>query len=245
MYRILERDIPVKIKIEIETTVGKKVQKASNVLGEIPGSVKKNEVVMLGAHFDTWHASPNASDNTSGVAVMLEAVRILKVVGARPRRTIRIALWSGEEQGIHGSREYVYKHFGNPDDPEIGIKPAYKKISAYFNQDYGPGQYRGIYLQENEHVRQIFTSWMEPFKDLGMTTISSQSVGSTDHVSFDRVGLPAFQFLQDRIGGTGGHTNMDYYDTLPIDDLKKNAVIMASFVYHTAMLNEKLPRKES
>ena len=125
------------------------------------------------------------------------------------------------------------------------MKPDYEKFSAYFNQDYGPGQYRGIYLQENEHVRQIFTSWMEPFKDLGMTTISSQSVGSTDHVSFDRVGLPAFQFLQDRIGGTGGHTNMDYYDTLPIDDLKKNAVIMASFVYHTAMLNEKLPRKGS
>ncbi len=245
MYRILERDIPVKIQVEIETTVGKKIQKASNVLGEIPGSNKKSEVVMLGAHFDTWHASPNASDNTSGVAVMLEAVRILKVVGARPRRTIRIALWSGEEQGIHGSREYVYKHFGNPDDPEIGLKPDYEKFSAYFNQDYGPGQYRGIYLQENEHVRQIFTSWMEPFKDLGMTTISSQSVGSTDHVAFDRVGLPAFQFLQDRVGGTGGHTNMDYYDTLPIDDLKKNAVIMASFVYHTAMLNEKLPRKGS
>ena len=198
---------------------------------------------MLGAHFDTWHASPNASDNTSGVAVMLEAMRILKAVGAKPRRTIRIALWSGEEQGLHGSREHVYKHFGNPDDPEVGIKPGYEKLSAYFNQDYGPGQYRGIYLQGNEGVRQAFTSWMKPFKDLGMTTVSLRGVGSTDHVYFDRVGLPAFQFLQDRVGGTGGHTNLDFYDTLPIEDLKKNAVIVASFVYHAAMTEKRLPRK--
>ena len=144
MYRILERGLPVKIEIEISTKVGKAVAKASNVLGEIPGSDLKDELVMLGAHFDTWHASPNASDNTSGVAVMLEAMRILNAVGAKPRRTIRIALWSGEEQGLHGSREYVYKHFGNPDDPEVGIKPGYEKLSAYFNQDYGPGQYLSL-----------------------------------------------------------------------------------------------------
>ena len=244
MYRILERGLPVKIEIEIRTKIGKAVEKASNVLGEIPGSDLKDELVMLGAHFDTWHASPNASDNTSGVAVMLEAMRILNAVGAKPRRTIRIALWSGEEQGLHGSREYVYKHFGNPDDPEVGIKPGYEKLSAYFNQDYGPGQYRGIYLQGNEGVRQAFTSWMKPFKDLGMTTVSLRGVGSTDHVYFDRVGLPAFQFLQDRVGGTGGHTNLDFYDTLPIEDLKKNAVIVASFVYHAAMTEKRLPRKQ-
>ncbi len=243
MYRILERDIPVRIAVEIKTKIGRERQWARNVIGEISGSDLKDEVVMLGAHFDTWHASPNASDNTSGTAVMLEAMRILKAVGVTPRRTIRIALWSGEEQGIHGSREYVHKHFGNPNDPEIGVKPDYEKFSAYYNQDYGPGQFRGMNLQGNENVRDAFTSWIKPFHDLGMTTISPQSLGSTDHVAFDRVGLPAFQFLQDKIGGTGGHTNLDYYDTIPIGDIQKNAVIVASFVYHTAMLDERLPRK--
>ena len=243
MVRITERDIPVKIDIEIQTKIGRKRREARNVLGEISGTDLKDEVVMLGAHFDTWHASPNASDNTSGVAVMLEAMRILKAIGVQPRRTIRIALWSGEEQGLHGSREYVNKHFGNPNDPDVGKKTGYDKFSAYFNQDYGPGQYRGIYLQDNEHVREAFTSWIRPFKDLQMNTIASQSVGSTDHIPFDRAGLPAFQFLQDRVGGTGGHTNLDFFDTIPIEDIKKNAVIVASFVYHTAMLDETLPRK--
>jgi len=243
MVRITERDIPVKIDIEIQTKIGRKRREARNVLGEISGTDLKDEVVMLGAHFDTWHASPNASDNTSGVAVMLEAMRILKAIGVQPRRTIRIALWSGEEQGLHGSREYVNKHFGNPNDPDVGKKTGYDTFSAYFNQDYGPGQYRGIYLQDNEHVREAFTSWIRPFKDLQMNTIASQSVGSTDHIPFDRAGLPAFQFLQDRVGGTGGHTNLDFYDTIPIEDIKKNAVIMASFVYHTAMLKDILPRK--
>ena len=244
MVRIAERNIPIKIDIEIQTKIGRKRRQARNVLGEIEGTDLKDQVVMLGAHFDTWHASPNASDNTSGVAVMLEAMRILKAVGVKPRRTIRIALWSGEEQGIHGSREYVNKHFGNPNNPNVGKKGGYDRFSAYFNQDYGPGQYRGIYLQDNEHVRQAFTSWIRPFKDLKMTTIAAQSVGSTDHIPFDRAGLPAFQFLQDRVGGTGGHTNLDFYDTIPIEDIQKNAVIVASFVYHTAMLEERLPRKK-
>jgi Zn-dependent M28 family amino/carboxypeptidase len=198
---------------------------------------------MIGAHFDTWHASPNSSDNTSGCAVALEAVRILKAIGARPRRTIRVALWGGEEQGIYGSKEYVHKYFGNPNDPEIGIKPGHEKFSVYFNQDYGAGAFRGIYLQENEHVRHIFKAWMEPLKDMGFTTTSIQSVGSTDHVSFDRAGLPGFQFIQDRIPGTAGHTNLDFFDTLQADDLKKNAVIMAVFAYQAAMVDERIPRK--
>jgi Zn-dependent M28 family amino/carboxypeptidase len=198
---------------------------------------------MLGAHFATWHASPNASDNTSGVAVMLEAARILKALGVQPRRTIRLALWSGEEQGLFGSREYVKAHFGDPNDPAIGVTPDYEKFSVYFNQDYGPGKYRGIYLQGNEHVRRTFTAWMEPFADLGMTAVSSRGVGSTDHVPFDAVGLPAFQFLQDRAGSTGGHTNMDFFDTLPIEDLKHNAVVVAAFVYHAAMSDHRVPRK--
>ena len=245
MYRILRRGIPVNVEVEVRNSHGTSVEQANNVLGEIPGTDLAQEVVMMGAHFDTWHASPNASDNTSGVAVVLEAARILKAIGAEPRRTIRVALWSGEEQGLYGSRAYVSKHFGNPDDTDIGTTPEYETFSAYFNQDYGPGQYRGIWLQENEHVRQIFKAWMEPFHDMGMTTISLQGVGSTDHVPFDNIGLPAFQFLQARVGGTGGHTNLDFFDTLPIEDLMKNAVIMASFVYHAAIADERIPRKHT
>ena len=245
MYRILRRGIPVNVEVEVRNSHGTSVEQANNVLGEIPGTDLAQEVVMMGAHFDTWHASPNASDNTSGVAVVLEAARILKAIGAEPRRTIRVALWSGEEQGLYGSRAYVSKHFGNPDDTDIGTTPEYETFSAYFNQDYGPGQYRGIWLQENEHVRQIFKAWMEPFHDMGMTTISLQGVGSTDHVPFDDIGLPAFQFLQARVGGTGGHTNLDFFDTLPIEDLMKNAVIMASFVYHAAMADQRIPRKHT
>ena len=245
MYRILRRGIPVSLEVEVRNSHGTSVEQASNVLGEIPGTDLAQEVVMMGAHFDTWHASPNASDNTSGVAVVLEAARILKAIGAEPRRTIRVALWSGEEQGLYGSRAYVREHFGNPNDTNIGTTPEYETFSAYFNQDYGPGQYRGIWLQENEHVRQIFKAWMEPFHDMGMTTISLQGVGSTDHVPFDNIGLPAFQFLQARVGGTGGHTNLDFFDTVPIEDLMKNAVIMASFAYHAAMADERIPRKHT
>lgn len=242
MYRILERKISVTVEVEVRNRIGASVEQANNVVGEISGSDLRDEVVMIGAHFDTWHASPNASDNTSGAAVMLEAMRILKAVGAAPRRTIRIALWAGEEQGLHGSREYVLKHFGDPASP-VGVTPAYEKFSAYFNQDYGPGQYRGIYLQGNEHAREMFTAWMRPFHDLGMTAISILGVGSTDHISFDRVGLPGFQFLQDRVGGTGGHTNLDFFDTLPAEDMMKNATIVAAFAYHAAMADTRVPRK--
>jgi len=243
MYRILERGIGVKVELEVRNQLGKMVEKACNVLGEIPGTDLAHEVVMIGAHFDTWHASPNASDNTSGCAVALEAARILKSIGARPRRTIRVALWGGEEQGIHGSREYVHAHFGNPKDPETGIKPAYDSFSVYFNQDYGAGAFRGIFLQGNERARGYFAPWMKPLRDLGFTATSIQSVGSTDHVSFDAVGLPGFQFIQDRIPGTAGHTNLDFLDTLQAEDLMKNAVIMAVFAYHAAMSDEKTPRE--
>ena len=243
MYRILARDIPVTVEVEVRNRHGERVSEAHNVVGEIRGTDRADELVMLGAHFDTWHASPNASDNTSGVAVMLEAMRILRAVGAEPRRTIRVALWSGEEQGLYGSRAYVREHFGDPLDPSVGEKPGYARLSAYFNQDYGPGEYRGIWLQGNEHARAPFAAWMEPLADMGMTTISPQGVGSTDHVPFDEVGLNGFQFLQARVGGTGGHTNLDPFDTIPLDQLQKNAVIMAVFVYHAAIADELLPRK--
>ncbi len=243
MYRILQRGIPVKVDVEVRNRIGDRAEQAMNLVGEIAGSDLTDEVVMIGAHLDTWHGSPNASDNTSGVAVALEAMRILKAVGAKPRRTIRVALWAGEEQGLFGSRAYVKQHFGDPRDAAIGVKPAYDKLSAYFNQDYGAGQYRGIMLQGNEHARASLTAWMAPFHDLGMTAVSNQSLGSTDHVAFDEVGLPGFQFLQDRIPGTGGHTNLDFLDTIQADDLMKNAVIMASFAYHAAMADTRMPRK--
>jgi hypothetical protein len=243
MYRILERGIPVKVELEVRNTIGDKPRDAVNLIGEIPGSDLKYEVVMIGAHFDSWHASPNASDNASGASVVLEAMRILKAVGAKPRRTIRVALWSGEEEGLWGSRGYVRQHFGNPNDSTIGKKPEYDRLYAYFNQDYGPGQYRGIYLQGNEGARRLLSAWMEPFRDLGMTVVSNQSVGSTDHVAFDEVGLPGFQFLQDHVPGTGGHTNLDFYEGIQPEDLMKNAVIMASYAYHAAMSEEQMPRE--
>jgi carboxypeptidase Q len=243
MYRILKRGIPVKVEVDVRNKIGDRVEQAMNIVAEIPGSDLKDEIVMMGAHLDTWHASPNASDNTSGVAVVMEAARILKAVGAKPRRTIRIALWAGEEQGLFGSRAYVRKHFGNPKDSTVGAKADYNKLSAYFNQDYGAAQYRGIYLQGNEQARAELTAWMEPFRDLGMTTVSNQGVGSTDHVSFDEVGLPGFQFLQDHTPGTGGHTNMDFLEGIQANDLMKNATIMASYVYHAAMADNRIPRK--
>lgn len=244
MYRILQRGIPVTVSVDVRNRIGEQVEQAANIVAEIPGTDLKDQVVMIGAHFDTWHASPNASDNTSGVATVLEAMRILKAVGARPRRTIRVALWSGEEQGLWGSRAYVKQHFGNPNDSTVGVKPGYARLSAYFNQDYGPGAYRGIYLQGNEAAREMLTAWMAPFADFGMTAVSNQSVGSTDHVSFDEVGLPGFQFLQDRVPGTGGHTNLDYYDTIQPNDLMKNAVVMAAYAWHAAMADQMVPREK-
>jgi carboxypeptidase Q len=246
MYRILLRGIPVHVEAEVENRHGEAVEFAHNIVAEIPGVEHPEEVVMLGAHFDTWHASPNASDNTSGVVVMLEAMRILKELNIQPKRTIRVVFWGGEEQGLYGSRAYVQKHYidGNDKYTKPTNSSEYDDFSVYFNQDYGPGEYRGIYLQGNEHVREIFRAWMKPLEDVGMKTISIQGVGSTDHIPFDEIGLPAFQFLQARTGGTGGHTNLDFFDTIPIEDLMKNAVIMATFVYHSAMREEVLPRKK-
>ncbi|MBX7118446.1 MAG: M20/M25/M40 family metallo-hydrolase [Gemmatimonadaceae bacterium] len=243
MYRLVQRGMPVQVEVEVRNRIGDRVEQAVNLVGEIPGTDPSGEVVMLGAHFDTWHGSGNASDNTSGVAVALEAMRILQALGVKPRRTIRIALWSGEEQGLFGSRAYVREHFGDPRDPSVGRKPGYERLSAYFNQDYGAGQYRGIYLQGNEAARGMLTAWMQPFRDFGMTMVGNGSLGSTDHVAFDEVGLPGFQFLQDRTPGTGGHTNLDALETIQPEDLMKNAVVMASYVYHAAMAETLVPRK--
>jgi len=240
--RILARGIPVQIETDIRVDIKDVQNQDNNVVGEIPGSDLEDQLVMAGAHLDSWHTSPGATDDAAGCAVVLEAMRLLKVVNARPRRTIRIALWSGEEEGIHGSREYVKQHFGSP---ETGLKPDYDNFSAYFNMDNSCGRFRGIYLQANEYVRPIFNAWMKPLEDLSFTTMTIQNTGSTDHMSFDKAGLPGFQFIQDHMdqGRGAGHTNNDFFERLTAEDLQINAVIMACFLYHAAMRKEKIPRK--
>jgi Zn-dependent M28 family amino/carboxypeptidase len=203
----------------------------------------KDELVMLGGHFDSWHSGTGATDNAAGSAVMMEALRILKTIGAKPRRTIRLGLWDGEEGGHLGSSTYVKNHFGDP--ATMRLKPEHEKLAGYFNLDYGTGRIRGVYLQGNEAARPIFESWLQPFHYLGATTLVIQSVGGTDHLDFDHVGLPGFQFIQDPIDyeTRTHHTNLDVYESILPDDLKQAAVIVASFVYHAAMRDEKLPRK--
>jgi Zn-dependent M28 family amino/carboxypeptidase len=198
---------------------------------------------MLGAHFDSWHAGTGATDNAAGSAAMMEAMRILKTTGVRLRRTVRLALWTGEEQGLLGSAEYVKQQFA--DRTSMALKPAHAKLSAYFNMDNGSGAIRGVYLQGNDAIRPVFAAWMEPFRSLGMTTLSIRNTASTDHVPFDDVGLPAFQFIQDPLeyGTHTHHTNMDVYDKLQGADLMKNSVIIAAFVYHAANRDSLLPRK--
>jgi carboxypeptidase Q len=243
MVRMIQHNIPVEMEIEIQNKFFDS-PKVYNVIGEIPGTDKllKNEIVLLGAHIDSWNGGTGAADNGSGCIVMLEAVRILKNLDIAPRRTIRIALWGGEEQGLFGSSGYVEKYLADPDTKEH--KPDYDKFDAYFNMDNGSGKYRGIYLQENELVRPIFEQWLKPFEDMGCSTITIRNTGGTDHLSFDRVGLPGFQFIQDGLEyGRGYHTVMDTYERLVMPDLKQNAIITASFVYNTAMRNAKLPGK--
>jgi Zn-dependent M28 family amino/carboxypeptidase len=198
---------------------------------------------MLGAHIDSWHASTGATDNAAGVAVMMEAVRILKSLEVQPRRTIRIALWSGEEQGILGSKGYVKEHFG--DVSTMKLKPDHSRISAYYNLDNGAGRIRGIYVQGNDAIRPVFENWLDPFSDLGASTVTLRNTGATDHVPFDAIGIPGFQFIQDPLdyGSRTHHTNMDTYDRVNKADLMQASVIVAWFVYNTAMRNELLPRK--
>ena len=244
--RLLEKGVSVKVEGEIKTTFFDTDLGSYNVVAEIPGTDKTlgSEVVMLGGHLDSWHAGTGATDNAAGCAVMMEAVRIIQQSNLKPKRTIRIALWSGEEQGLHGSRNYVKNHFADPTD--MKLKPEHSKFSGYFNIDNGTGKIRGIYLQGNDAVRPIFERWFEPFKDMiGNTTITIQNTGGTDHLSFDGVGLPGFQFIQDPIeyDTRTHHTNADTYERLMMSDLKQMAVIVATIVYNTAQRTEKLPRK--
>ena len=246
MVRLLERGLPVRAEIDIGTRFHPEEGQLNgfNILGEIPGSDLRDEVVMLGAHFDSTHAATGATDNAGGVAAMMEALRILLAVGAEPRRTIRIALWGAEEQGLIGSREYVCRHVA--DRRTLAPGAEYEKLSAYYNLDNGPGRIRGIWLQGNAAAAPIFEPWIEGLADLGVSTIGRRSTRGTDHVSFDEVGLPAFQFMQDRLeyNSRTHHSNMDFVDRLQPEDLTQMAVVAAVFAYNTAMLDERLPRKE-
>jgi carboxypeptidase Q len=243
MERMIRHNIPVEMEIEVQNKFFES-PKVYNVIGEIPGTDKllKNEIVLVGAHIDSWNGGTGAADNGSGCIVMMEALRILKNLDVAPRRTIRVALWGGEEQGLNGSRGYVEKYLVDPKTKQH--KPDYDKFAVYFNMDNGSGKYRGIYLQENEMVRPVFEEWLKPFADMGASTIAIKNTGGTDHLSFDAVGLPGFQFIQDEIEyGRGYHTVMDTYERLVMADLKQNAVITASFVYNSAMRNARLPGK--
>ena len=243
MERILKHNLPVEMEIEIQNKFFDSPT-VYNVIGEIPGTDKilKNEVVMIGAHIDSWHGGTGAADNASGCIVMMEALRILKAIDAAPKRTIRVALWGGEEEGYLGSRGYADKYLVDPKTKEH--KPDYDKFAGYFNMDNGSGRYRGIYLQENDVIRPVFEEWMKPFEDMGVTTISPNNTSGTDHVTFNGIGLPGFQFIQDAIEyGRGYHTVMDTYERLVMEDLKYNAVITAVFAYNAAMRTAKIPAK--
>jgi hypothetical protein len=243
LARLVARDIPVRLELNVQNRFVDDTLDAFNIVAEIPGTDRADEVVMLGAHFDSWHSGTGATDNAAGTAAMMEAMRILKTSGVPLRRTVRLALWTGEEQGLLGSRAYVKQHFGDPDS--MVLKPAHAKLSAYFNMDNGSGAIRGVYLQGNEAVRPVFASWVDPLRNLGVTTLTIRNTGSTDHVPFDEVGLPGFQFVQDPLEYSthSHHSNMDVYDRLQAEDLMKNSVIIATFAYNAANRETLLPRK--
>jgi carboxypeptidase Q len=263
IYRLLERDVPVELELDVRNHFVDDDPMAYNTIAEIPGTDKKDEVVMLGAHMDSWHSGTGATDNGTGVAVTMEAVRILEALGVKPRRTIRIGLWSGEEQGLLGSRAYVGQHFAFRPEPRpsgdeaelpsflrrqqgpLTRKPEWDKLAGYFNIDNGSGRLRGVYLQENAAVLPIFEAWEQPLKDLGFGVLSMRNTGGTDHLSFDSVGLPGFQFIQDPLeyGTRTHHSNMDVYERAQRDDLMQASVILATFVYNAAMRDQMLPRK--
>jgi carboxypeptidase Q len=261
LARLLSRKIPVQLELNIQNRFFDDVENF-NTIAEIPGTDKKDEIVMVGGHLDSWHAGTGATDNAAGVAVAMEAVRILKALDLKPRRTIRIGLWGGEEEGLLGSKGYVTQHFGIRDrlltagmtseTPEylrplgkLTLKPEQAKISAYFNLDNGSGKIRGIYAQENAAVRPIFEKWLEPFSDLGATSVTMRNTSGTDHLSFDSVDIPAFQFIQDPLDydSRTHHSNMDVYERLQKEDLMQASVIMASFLYNAANRDQMMPRK--
>ena len=250
LVRMIQKGSRVKLEINLDAEFYDD-QPGTNIVGEIPGTDLKDEVVMIGGHFDSWHGGTGATDNGTGSAVCMEAMRILSSLGVKPRRTIRIALWGGEEEGLLGSKEYVARHFGERDTAqgstfgEIKKKPEYEKFYAYFNNDNGTGKVRGVYMQGNEATRQIFRAWLGPFADVDASTLTIENTGGTDHISFDAIGLPGFQFLQDNIDyeTRTHHSNMDVYDRVQENDVKQASVIMAAFAYDAAMRDGSFPHK--
>ena len=265
-YNRIARMIQAGEKVKMEANIAVEWQDTDlngyNTVAEIPGSdpTLKDEIVMLGGHMDSWHAGTGATDNGAGVAVGMEAVRIIQALGLKPRRTIRIALWTGEEEGLLGSRAYVAQHLGKMEVPTTAgtpgggdgatapvlVKgPEYDRLAGYFNLDNGTGKIRGVYLQGNDQIAGLFRQWLAPFRDLGAETLSLSNTGGTDHLSFDAIGLPGFQFIQDEIeyDTRTHHSNMDVFDRIQGDDMKQAATIMAAFVYNTARRDEKLPKK--
>jgi carboxypeptidase Q len=241
--RLLDHKLPVKLTFDVKAQFFDATQDSFNVIGEIPGNAKRDEVVMVGGHFDSWHLGTGATDNAAGSAVAMEVMRILKTLNLKMDRTVRVALWGGEEEGLLGSRAYVKQHFADP--ATMKPTPEHDRLSGYFNLDNGSGKIRGVNLQGNDAMRPIFERWSEPFKDLGAGTIAIRDTGGTDHLSFDAVGLPGFQFIQDPLDYSSRthHSNMDVYDRIQATDLEQAAAIIASMVYHTATRPEKLPRK--
>jgi carboxypeptidase Q len=276
MARMIQLGEKLKMAVDLKVKFNDDDLMAYNTVAEFPGTDLKDEIVMLGAHMDSWHSGTGATDNGAGVAATMEAVRIIAALKLAPRRTIRIALWSGEEQGLYGSKAYVAEHFGyftneprsvvtaaltkeagngeatstnsttNADTPRKLVRgPEYDKLSIYFNLDNGAGKIRGVYLQGNESLRPMFRRWLEPFRDLGAETLTLSNTGSTDHMSFDTIGLPGVEFLQDPLDymTRTHHSNEDVFDRIQADDLKQAATIIAAFVYDAAMADEKMPRK--
>jgi hypothetical protein len=244
MVRVLDKGLPVKVELNVETKFYEETDKNGfNTIADMPGSDLATEIVLLGAHFDSHAFATGATDNATGSAAMMEAMRILKAVGVKPRRTIRVGLWGGEEGGLMGSRAYVREHLGDPETMQL--KPEHEKLSVCFNSDNGTGRVRGIWMQSNLAVRPIFEQWFAPMRDLGVTILGPRSVSQTDHVSFDNVGIPAFQLLVERLeyNSRTHHSNMDTFDRVQRDDMVQQATVIAMLAYDAAMRDEKLPRK--
>jgi carboxypeptidase Q len=243
LARLIEHKVPVTVEFELDNRMFDENPDSFTVIGEIPGTTKRNEAVMLGGHIDSWSFATGATDNAAGTAVVMEAMRILKALDLKMDRTVRVALWTGEEQGLLGSRAWVKQNLA--DSESMALKPAHKQVSGYFNYDNGTGKIRGVYLQSNDMMRPLFEAWLAPFRDLGVTTISPRDTTGTDHLAFDAVGIPAFQFIQDPVEyeGRTHHSNMDTYDRLQAPDLMQSAAVIASVVYHSATRPGMLPRK--
>jgi hypothetical protein len=245
MQRLVEDKVPVTVRLEMKAKYSDRDVDAANVVAEIPGQKKPDEVVMIGAHFDSWHSGTGATDNGAGSAVMMEVMRILKALNLPLDRTVRIGLWSGEEQGLFGSRAYVSRHLADIKTGEV--KPEQAKLDAYLNLDNGSGKIRGIYLEGNDAIRPLFEKWLAPFRDLGVTTISLKHTGGTDHLSFDDAGIPAFQFIQDPLdyGTITHHSDMDTFPHAIQEDLMQASAVIATLVYDISNHDQMVPRKLS